>query len=231
MSPKTSIAEWVKLIGLNLYISIRNTRENLQIIWRYWRKPRFMHVDIGLFLTYFFDNPFKISKRFLSHSGEKNLYQYGETPLTTLEAIMIRAGVTKEDVVYELGAGTGRTSFWLSQFYGCRTIGIEQIPAFVTRAQRLVKSCKLERVTFKQEDFTECTFPDATVIYLYGTCLSEESLDKLVPNMAKLPKGTKIITVSYPLTTYDSDNSFEIMRVFSMPFTWGETEVFLHLVK
>lgn len=231
MTQKTSTTEWIKLVGINLYTGMQNTLENLRVIWRYWRKPRFMHVDIGLLLTYFFDNPFKISKRFLRHAGESNVYQYGETPLTTLEAIMEKAGVTQDDVVYELGSGRGRTAFWLSQFLGCRTVGIEHIPAFVDRANRLVKSCHLQGVTFKQADFTAYSFSDATVIYLYGTCLSEEALDKLVPLLAEARKGTKIITVSYPLTSYDNAGAFEVMRVFRMPFTWGETEVFLHLVK
>lgn len=228
---KQSPSELIKLFWLKMRVSFKNLRENSRILVRYWPNFKFMSVDFGLFLTYLFDNPFQISKRFLAEKGEPDLHQYGETPLTTLETIMKKTGVTAKDTVYELGSGRGRTSFWLSQYLGCNTVGIEQVPAFVDRANRLVQRCGLKNVQFKQENFCDSTFEGATVVYLYGTCLEDEAIRKLAARLAKLPSGTKIITVSYPLNDYDTTNSFELMNCFQQPFTWGNADVFLHIVK
>jgi SAM-dependent methyltransferase len=228
---KRSPSELIELLWLKFRVSLINLVENTRILLRYWPKFRFMTVDFGLFLTYLFDNPFQMSKRFLAEKGEQDLHQYGETPLTTLDAIMKKAGVTSADTIYELGSGRGRTSFWLSQYLGCNTIGIEQIPAFVERANRLVQRCGLKNVSFKQENFCDSTFENATVVYLYGTCLEDEAIHRLTARLAQLPSGTKIITVSYPLNDYDTTNSFELMNCFQQPFTWGNADVFLHIVK
>lgn len=231
MEFKYSPSEIVKLVGLKLYVSAKNLVENIRVLFHFWRVPKFLYVDFGLFLTYLFDNPFKISKRFLLEKGEENLHQYGETPLTTLEKVMAKAGVTNKDTVYELGSGRGRTSFWLSQYLGCNTVGIEQVPEFVERAERLVRRCNLSNVKFIQEDFCKASYEGATVVYLYGTCLEDDVIRQLAARLAKLPSGTKIITVSYPLTDYDTTASFELMNCFQQPFTWGNAEVFLHIVK
>lgn len=228
---KQSPSEVLKLIGLKLWVSAKNAVENVRVLFHYWRSPKFIFVDFGLFLTYLFDNPFKISKRFLLEQGEENLHQYGETPLTTLDKIMQKAGVTSKDTVYELGSGRGRTSFWLSQYLGCKTIGIEQVPEFVGRAQRLIRRCDLKNVSFIQGDFCTASYEGATVVYLYGTCLEDDAIRNLTARLAKLPSGTKIITVSYPLTDYDTTASFELMNCFQQPFTWGNAEVYIHIVK
>lgn len=228
---KQSPIEILKLFALRFKVSFKNLIENTRVFFRYWRNPRFMTADFGLFLTYLFNNPFTISKRFLVEKGESDLYQYGETPLTTLEKIMQKCGVTSKDTVYEFGSGRGRTSFWLSQYLGCKTIGIEQVPAFVERANKLVERRGMKNISFKQEDFCKAAYEGATVVYLYGTCLNEEEITKLSERLSRLPSGTKIITVSFPLTDYDQTHSFEVMKRFRLPFTWGDADVFLHIVK
>lgn len=223
--------EFLKLLSLKAYVGIKNGIENAKVIAKYWRVPKFMCADFGLFLIYLFDNPFKVSKRFLIGKGEENLYQYGETPLTTLEQIMNRVGVTANDTVFELGSGRGRCCFWLSQYLGCSVVGIEQVPSFVERANRIIKRCGLQKVAFKCADFNEVSLKGATVVYLYGTCLEPGAIHKLINKLKELPSGTKIITVSYPLTDYDNTDTFELMNCFSQSFTWGIAEVYFHIVK
>ena len=65
------------------------------------------------------------------------------------------------------------------------------------------------------------------MIYLYGTCLREKQIKALCRRFEKLPKGTRVITVSYPLTDYTE--GYEVISCFSAPFTWGDTEVYLQI--
>ncbi len=41
-----------------------------------------------------------------------------------MDVIARECGIQKEDVVFELGCGRGRTCFWLNTFIGCKVVGI-----------------------------------------------------------------------------------------------------------
>lgn len=226
-----SLREFISLLWLNLVVRIRNLIEFFKIAFKYYSNFQFFKIDLSLRLMYLFHSPFSISKRFLLAKGEDNIYAYGETPLTTLEKIAKECQITKNDCVYELGCGRGRTCFWLNSFIGCKVVGIEMVPDFVERAKRITKKLNLRNVDFLLGDMCKTDLQKATVCYLYGTCLEEETILTLIDKFAKLPAGTKIITVSYPLTDYSHDSYFEVMKCFTGTFVWGETEVYLNVVK
>src|SRR4051812_11578682 len=100
--------EFFKLVGIRFAVFFREVIESVKIAKRYYRNRLFFRADIALKLLYFFHNPFSISKRFLQERGEKEVYAYGETPLTSWEIIARESGITAEDTVYELGSGRGR---------------------------------------------------------------------------------------------------------------------------
>jgi len=180
---------------------------------------------------YLIHNPFSISKRFLIAKGESNIYAYGETPLTTLEKIANECSISKKDCVYELGCGRGRTCFWLHSFIGCKVVGIEMVPEFVERAKRITEKLKISNLQFQLTDMCTANYDDATVLYLYGTCLEDDTINTLIEKFSQLSAGTKIITVSYPLNDFTTKPCFEIMKCFTGTFTWGETEIYLNVVK
>jgi precorrin-6B methylase 2 len=224
------IAEFFSLLWLNLAVSLRNLAEWIKIAWRYYPNHAFLKEDLSLRLLYFFQSPFKISKRFLIARGEKEIYAYGETPLTSLEIIAKQAKIGPNDCVYELGSGRGFVCFWLNSFTGCSVVGIEQVPAFVQRAEKVRRRFDLKKIEFRQSDFCEADLTGATVIYLYGTCLHERSIQRLIQSFEKMPRGTKIITVSYSLAEFTPNPRFLLMKRFSVPFTWGDADVFLHIM-
>ncbi len=144
-----------------------------------------------------------------------------------MDAISKECGITKDDVVYELGCGRGKTVFWLRCFLGCRVVGIEWIYPFVYKAELIQEYLGIEGVEFRFDNMLTADLEDATVVYLYGTCLEDEEIQKLIKNVSQLPAGTKIITVSYPLTAYDKEGRFTLDKAFSATFTWGEGSVYL----
>lgn len=238
--PKISsanIKEYAQLFWINLLVQKRNFVEFAKIVSHYYLNPVFRKIDLELLRTYLFNNPFTISKRFLQNRGEENVYAYGETPLTTMERIVKECKISSKDTVFELGCGRGRTCFWLHSFVGCRVVGIEYLPEFVNRANQIKNKFQIENIDFRVVDMLHADYTGATVIYLYGTCLEDDFIQKLIARLKKLPSGTKIITVSYSLAEYLDSNSlsslpeFEVMKRFPARYTWGEAEVYLQIKK
>jgi len=89
----------------------------------------------------------------------------------------------------------------------------------------------IDGVEFRLQDFFDADLTDATVIYLYGSCLNDGDITKLANKIALLPSGTKVITVSYPLSEYCEKDAFVVMNLFTANFTWGKAEVFLQQVR
>lgn len=219
------------LLWTNMVVQFHNCVEFFRVVANYYSNLSFAKVDFFLLLTYLFHNPFQISKRFLQRQEAEDIYVYGETPLTTLDIIRRETHISPQDTVFDLGCGRGRNCFWLSTYLGCKSVGIEHIPEFVERANAIKAKFGIENVEFREEDFLKTNFTGATVIYLYGTCLDEASIKAIIERFKALPAGTKIITVSYPLTDYASDSLFEVMKRFPVPYTWGTADIYLHIKK
>ncbi|MBS4168326.1 class I SAM-dependent methyltransferase [Parachlamydia sp. AcF125] len=216
-----------QLLQLNLKVKYRNFKEFCTVVKRYYGNRQFFQCDLLLLCQYLWQNPFAISKNFLMRKEEKEIYAYGETPLTSLEKIAAACQITSKDVVYELGCGRGRSCFWTHCFYQCSVIGIDFVPAFIQKAEKVKAKCHLQAIEFRCEDMLQTDFSKGTLFYLYGTCLEEDLIKKLLEKFKSLPAGTKIVTVSYPLTDYSPD--FALIKTLSVPFTWGEGDVYIQV--
>lgn len=221
--------EFVQLLWVNVGAQSRNFVEFLKIAIRYYSNLRFCKIDLSLLSTYLLNNPFVISKEFLKERGENNVYAYGETPLTTMDRIAKECRINSSDTVFELGSGRGRTCFWLNTFIGCKVVGIEYIPAFVTRANEIKSKFNVQGVEFRDENMLKSDLSEATVVYLYGTTLDDKAIVQLVKQFQKLKVGTKIITISYPVTDYAPESTFEVMKRFPVSFPWGDTDAYLQM--
>jgi SAM-dependent methyltransferase len=185
--------------------------EQMAVIRRYYRFPRFAWIDFLLGAFYLFSNPFSICRRFCQRKGEDEVHTYGETPLTTWEQIAKKAGIGPEDVLLDLGCGRGRICFWSASVLGCRAIGVDRVPRFI-RTARLFDS---KRVRFVCSEIEDAPFEEATIVYYYALFHTHP--------LGKLPDGMRVLSVSEPLFP-DADS------LGSFSFPWGEGEVFLNRV-
>lgn len=176
--------------------------------------------------SYFFHNPYPISRKYLQSKGESEIHVYGETPLTTMHRIAQEFEFKPSDFVIELGSGRGRSAFFLREYWGCHVLGIERIPFFANKALQIVHLAGCEHISFACMDMMEADFSSATIIYLYGSCLSDDEIASLIQKFEQLPAHVKIITVSYPLSDYSE--KFKTVKQFTGSFPWGETEIFLN---
>ena len=226
----TSLKDGVFLLFLNSWIGLKNFVDFAKVVKNYYKNPLFRSADLKLLRYYLFQNPYKISKSFLQKRGETDIYAYGETPLTTLEYIVSQCGITKEDVVFELGCGRGRTCFWLRCVWGCRVMGIDFVPEFIGYANKVKESLHLSGIEFREGHLEEVDFQKAAVVYLYGTCLDEATIHVLLHQLKNTAqKGAKVITVSFSLLEYGGEDAFALVKSFPATFTWGTTEVFLQV--
>lgn len=221
--------DFFSLLWLNLVVKKRNLVEFVKTACRYYGNWPFFKLDASLLLTYLFDNPFQVSQRFLKDKGEMNIYAYGETPLTTLELIATNARFNASDTLFELGCGRGRTCFWLNQFIGCKVVGIDFVPAFIERAERVRKKLRVSGIEFRCEDMRKSDFTGATGFYFYGTCYDEPFIRELIEKFKRCPSGTKIVSISYPLSDYTNEPLFEVMSRFPALFTWGKADVYVQI--
>lgn len=220
-----------KLILENLKQSYLNCLDFFQVACRYYSNYEFLKADISLLGMYFFESPYKISKLFLKNQKQKQIYTYGETPLSSMETIASICGIKKEDHIYDLGCGRGRVSFWLHAFYQCKVTGVDYIDTFTQTANKIRSKLQLKNLQFINKNFLDLNLNDASVIYLYGTMLTQNEIEALIKKFETVPPETKIITVSYPLNDYTDQNCYEIMNHFSVPFPWGIADVYIQTRK
>lgn len=214
------------LLTIRLRASWRRFLDWLKTVCRDYRHATFRKADLSLRSRYFWRSPYAVSKAYLLARGDLNPYQYGETPLATLSQLTSWLQLRPGDKVYELGCGMGLTAFWLRLVAGCSVVGIEQVPAFVNRAQQLANRLGIEGLEFRRENMTCVNYADADLIYLYGTCLEDEVVKHLIGALESLKPEARVVTVSYPLTDYAPD-AFVVVDQIQATYTWGKAQVYV----
>ncbi len=206
-------------------------RQMQEVKKRYYKDPVFASIDRSLLRKYLLRSPYRISRHYLKSKKSKELYTYGETPLTTFEKIAKEAEIRPGDRFLELGCGRGRAVLFFAHFYQCQAFGIERIPQFVTRAKSVALEHEVRSAHFECSDIFEAKWPAAHLIYLYGTCLQDEEIAQLVERFKSCPEKPRILSVSYSLLDYDRGDSFVLKKKFPISFVWGQTHAFLQRVK
>jgi precorrin-6B methylase 2 len=196
------------------------------LVLRYYKKPIFALLDIFLKTIYLFFNPYRVSRKFMQKKGSKNIHVYGETPLILFDILLKKCKVSSSDTFLELGCGRGRLCFFASYFYHCNVIGLEQIPLFVKIIQYLQKIFKIKNLKIINKNMFEVDYSKASFIYLYGTCLEDHEIEKII---SKINKNTKVLTISIELNDYNLN--FQTLEKFSVKLPWGKTNAFLQVKK
>src|SRR5258708_2544656 len=85
------------------------------------------------------------------------------TDLTIVNAMLTLAGITRDDVVYDLGCGDGRIVIAAAKEFGARGVGVDLDPQRIREAQaNAVRAGVAERVTFRVQDIFDADIQPAT---------------------------------------------------------------------
>jgi SAM-dependent methyltransferase len=123
---------------------------------------------------------------------------YVHTPNLVVEGMLKLAGVTKDDVIYDLGCGDGRIVITAARLYGARGVGIDIDPERVAEARTNAAKEGVENLAkFEEKDLFEADIHDATVVTIY---LLPSVNRKLRPKLLKdLKPGTRIVSNTFDM--------------------------------
>jgi SAM-dependent methyltransferase len=124
------------------------------------------------------------------------------------DAMLQLAGVTAQDVVYDLGSGDGRIPIIAAQKYGARGLGIEINPSLVTQSWRNANDAEVaNRVKFTVGDFFEADLTEATVVTMY---LSPSIMKRLIPKLRALKPGTRLVSHQFDMPGWPPDERRQV---------------------
>lgn len=119
------------------------------------------------------------------------------TPKPMLDTILALAAVGQNDTLYDLGSGDGRLLIQAAQQFGMKGVGIEMDSHLIQKSQDNAQLAGVSHLLeFRQKNIFDCTFANATVVYLY--LLPRLNL-RLLPKLRQLAPGTRIITRDFDL--------------------------------
>jgi SAM-dependent methyltransferase len=127
-----------------------------------------------------------------------NLAPYVPTPAEVVDRMLDLAGVTKSDVVLDLGCGDGRIPIAAARKFGARGIGVDIDPQRIAEANANAKAAGVTSlVTFRLQDAMTTDLSEATVVTLY--LLSASNL-KLRPILTRqLKPGSRIVSHAFSM--------------------------------
>lgn len=124
------------------------------------------------------------------------------------DAMLQLAGVTADDVVYDLGSGDGRIPIIAAQKYGARGIGIEIDPRLVTQSWGHANDGQVaNRVRFIVGDLFEADLSEATVVTAY---LSTSIMKRLIPKLRALKPGTRLVSHQFDMPGWPPDERRQV---------------------
>ena len=126
------------------------------------------------------------------------------TPPEIVDAMLDLAGVTANDVVYDLGSGDGRIVIAAARRFGARGVGIELDPRLVAEARQIAQGVGVaNRVTFIEADIFDTNISGATVVTLY---LLTSVNERLRPKLTReLRPGARIVSHQFGMGDWKPD--------------------------
>jgi SAM-dependent methyltransferase len=138
------------------------------------------------------------------------------TPDEVVERMLRMAQTTKDDVVYDLGAGDGKIAIAAAKEFGATAVGIEYEPEMAKFAQCLVEVAGVQnKVKIIQGDIFKEDFTSATVLTLY--LLPELNL-RLRPQILDMKPGTRVVSHSFTMDDWEPDQELSISE--GSAFLW-----------
>jgi len=125
------------------------------------------------------------------------------TPPEVVEKMLELAGVTKDDLVYDLGCGDGRIVVTAARKYGCRAVGFDVDPERIEESKENVARNKVGHlVKIEHQDIFKLDLSRADVITLY---LLPSLNVRLIPQLEKLKPGSRIVSHAFDMKGVQPD--------------------------
>ena len=120
------------------------------------------------------------------------------TPEKRVRSMLEMAGVSSEDILYDLGSGDGRIIVMAGKEFGATSIGIEVDPLRLIWSRFAIRRNNLSsKVRVIRGNFFNISLANATVVSLYqGYIINKKIRDKLAK---ELRPGTRVVSYRFVL--------------------------------
>jgi len=134
---------------------------------------------------------------------------YLPTTQVAVEAMLRLAGVTRNDVVYDLGCGDGRIVIAAAKLYGARGVGIDIDPKRIQEAnENAQKAGVAGLVRFEENDLFKADIRDASVVTLFLlTSVNARLRPKL---LQELRPGTRVVSNTFEMGDWKPEKEFTV---------------------
>ncbi len=130
------------------------------------------------------------------------------TPEPMVARMLAAARTTRDDIVYDLGAGEGRIPIAAARDFGAMAVGIEYDKALAALAERnVVRAGVADRVRIIAGDVFKEDFTRATVVTLY---LLPELNHQLRPQLLALKPGTRVVSYMWDMGEWEPDETIAL---------------------
>ena len=133
----------------------------------------------------------------LTLPGQK-LAPYAPTPPDVVDRMLALAGVSRGDVLIDLGCGDGRIAIRAAEKFGIRAVGVDIDPRRIDESKANAKVAGVEHLTeFRVEDAMTTDVSQATVVTLF---IGSEGNTKLRPILQRqLKPGARIVSHAFSM--------------------------------
>ena len=131
------------------------------------------------------------------------------TTQVAVEAMLKLAGVTSDDVVYDLGCGDGRIVITAAKLYGAHGVGIDIDPQRIREANENARKAGVEQlVRFEENDLFQANIREASVVTLFLlTSVNARLRPKL---LRELRPGTRVVSNTFEMGDWKPDKEFTV---------------------
>jgi predicted RNA methylase len=120
------------------------------------------------------------------------------SPVVVVQHMLKLADLRAGEVLFDLGAGDGRTVIMAAKAFGARAVGVELREDLAKKALSTIHSDGLaDRVTIVNGDMFTVNLASADVVFLYLTTSANE---KIKPKLeTELKKGVRVVSHDYEI--------------------------------
>jgi len=120
------------------------------------------------------------------------------SPAQVIEYMLKMADLKSGEVLFDLGAGDGRTVMMAAKSFGARAVGVELREDLAKKALSAIHDSGLaDRVTIVNGDMFSVNLTSADVVFLYLTTSANE---KIRPKLEHdLKKGVRVVSHDYEI--------------------------------
>lgn len=162
--------------------------------------------------------PFTVHNQFQSLRG-KDIYSYGQTPLSIIEHLITNSVITTSDTVIDIGCGDGRVSLYLACM-GIKSVGIDHCSYFINQLNSFKSAVDREirqNIDYKKCNFFDQALPSATIAFIYQLDIKDNDATSLGDSL-KASGIKKVICIGFAISEYSDYYTFVKKIPCWMPF-------------